>query len=227
MRKDIILWLIAGIWLVLLSGTLYAMAEYGSSAGESGSAPQTWPVTAVAGLETHQNKPTLVLFAHPLCPCTRATLWELENMTNRLHGLFKLHVLFFQPDDTSAMPTVWEASDLRELAGRLPDTLVHDDVEGAIASHFGAYTSGQVLLYDSVGQLQFAGGITPSRGHVGANPGSAAVISAILSDDNVDPLQPAQNPVYGCSLHAADADDRKFSPVLDDDIRTRLLPADV
>lgn len=108
------------------------------------------------------------------------------------------------------MSAVWKASDLRQMAARLPGTQLHVDVEGQIARHFGAYTSGQVLLYDTDGSLQFAGGITPSRGHTGTNPGRAAIISSIISDEGVNLLAPRVNPVFGCSLHDADDDDRKL-----------------
>jgi len=121
-----------------------------------------------------------------------------------------LHVLFFEPSDTSSMPDIWAASDLKKIASRLPGTLMHADVDGRIARNFGAYTSGQVLLYNTEGALQFAGGITPSRGHMGSNPGRAAVVSSIISDQGIDPLAPRLNPVFGCSLHATNDDDRKL-----------------
>ena len=88
------------------------------------------------------------------------------------------HVLFFEP--TGGVPAEWSTSALWAIAKRLPSTQVYTDRDGLLAQHFGAYTSGQVLLYDSQDQLRFAGGITPSRGHTGDNPGRAAVIKALL-----------------------------------------------
>ena len=205
------LWVIAAAWLGLASGGLFAMADYGTEAGAAGSAPANWPEEMHNVIRPDPARPTLVLFAHPLCPCTRASLYELESITNRLHGMVDLHVLFFEPEDTSGMPDIWQASALRELAAQLPGTQIHKDVEGRIANHFGAYTSGQVLLYDTDGQLQFAGGITPSRGHTGTNPGRATIISAIVSDDGVDPLAPRISPVFGCSLHEEAEGDRKLA----------------
>ncbi len=208
-RRDRKLWCTAVLWLFLVSGALYAMADYGTQSGRSEQAPAQWPAGLQTMIKPDPARPTLVLFAHPLCPCTRASLWELESITNRLFGMVDLHVLFFEPEDPSVMSTVWEASDLKRMAARLPGTQLHVDVEGRIAKHFGAYTSGQVLLYDTDGSLQFAGGITPSRGHTGSNPGRAAIISAIMSDEGVNPLAPRVNPVFGCSLHDEDEDDRK------------------
>ena len=211
-KRDRTLWAMAALWLLAASGALFAMADYGSQEGLSGTAPTSWPQALQTSILPDPARPTLVLFAHPLCPCTRSTLWELESITNRLYGMVDLHVLFFEPADTHSMPDIWAASDLKRLAVRLPGARLHTDVDGQIAQHFGAYTSGQVLLYGTDGALQFAGGITPSRGHTGANPGRAAGISAILSDKAVDPLAPALNPVFGCSIHENDAVDRKLLP---------------
>jgi len=199
------------LWLSLSSAALYALAEYGTEAGEVAPAPAQWPAALPTGITPADDKATVVLFAHPLCPCTRATLVEFESLTNRLYGLFDLHVLFFEPSDPSAMPDVWGASDLRHLAASLPGTQLHADVDGQLAHHFGAYTSGQVLLYDTAGSLRFAGGITPSRGHTGSNPGRGTLVSNILSDPGVDPLAPVLNPVFGCGLLEHRDGDRKLS----------------
>jgi len=207
------LWIVAACWLALACGALFAMAGYGTEEGKHGVAPSHWPGGLDSMIQRDPARPTLVLFAHPLCPCTRASLWELESITNRVYGMVDLHVLFFEPEDKSAMPEIWEASALKSMAERLSGTFIHKDVEGGIAKHFGAYTSGQVLLYDTDGNLQFQGGITPSRGHTGTNPGSAAIISAVLSDEGVDPLAPRINPVFGCSLHGDEKGDRKLAPM--------------
>ncbi|ASJ70200.1 RedB protein [Granulosicoccus antarcticus] len=199
-----------GLWLGLAGTALFVMADYGSQPGQAGVAPTLWPSEASSGIVPTTGKPTVVLFAHPLCPCTRATLVELEGMTNRLYGQFDLHVLFYQPADVSAMPDIWAASDLRRIANSLPGTQSHTDVDGELAKYFGAYTSGQVLLYGTDAKLRFAGGITPSRGHAGSNRGSATLISSILGDTGVDPLAPVLNPVFGCGLHEERDDDRKL-----------------
>ena len=198
------------LWLSLSSAALYALADYGTEAGKAAPAPSQWPVSLPTGISPSTERATVVLFAHPLCPCTRATLVEFESLTNRLYGLFDLHVLFFEPSDTSGMTDVWAASDLKDMASTLPGTRIHADVDGQLARHFGAYTSGQVLLYDTTGSLRFAGGITPSRGHTGSNRGRATLVSNILSDPGVDPLAPVLNPVFGCGLLESRDDDLKL-----------------
>jgi len=75
--RDKILWMIAVTWLMLISAGLFAMADYGSEQGQSGAAPAHWPDGLQDMIQPDPSRPTLVLFAHPLCPCTRASLWEL------------------------------------------------------------------------------------------------------------------------------------------------------
>jgi hypothetical protein len=73
---------------------------------------------------------------------------------------------------------------------------VEPDPDGAIAQAFGAYTSGQVLVYGADGGLLFNGGITASRGHEGDNPGRAAIVARLR--DQVP--APSTASVFGCAL---------------------------
>jgi hypothetical protein len=73
---------------------------------------------------------------------------------------------------------------------------VEEDPNGAEAQLFGAETSGYVLLYDTLGQLLFKGGITGSRGHAGDNAGENAIVSLLTGQG----ASAKQAPVYGCSL---------------------------
>lgn len=203
---------IVALWAVACLLGLAAMAVYGAREGRVGEAPTRWP-TALAdqGIAPVDGRPTLVMLAHPLCPCTESTLVELEGLTNRLHGLFDTHILFHEPAPGMGSADQWSASRLRAMAERLPGTRVHADSGSRLAKHFGAYTSGHVLLYGSDGDLRFSGGITPSRGHTGDNPGRAAITVALTSDPGVDALATTLTPVYGCSLHTENklSDDRK------------------
>jgi len=74
---------------------------------------------------------------------------------------------------------------------------VLSDVSGTEARLFGAQASGQTMLYDAAGNLQFSGGITASRGHAGDSPGRSAILS-IVNTGNSDWTHTS---VYGCSLH--------------------------
>ena len=90
----------------------------------------------------------------------------------------------------------WEQGELWQEAAMIPGLRAITDQDGQEAGRFGVKGSGHVLLYQPSGQLVFSGGITPSRGHEGDNPGRSAVISLILQGRS--PVD--RTPVYGCPL---------------------------
>lgn len=83
---------------------------------------------------------------------------------------------------------------------------VVNDGDGVEAKRFGAFTSGQALLYDAQGQLRFSGGITDSRGHEGDNAGREA-IEAILAGKTATTTL---TDVFGCGLFAPASEIRSF-----------------
>jgi hypothetical protein len=182
---------LAILWLVLVTGGLWAMAKYQFTPGRPALADAYWPEGA-----QHQraaNTPTLVMLAHPRCPCTRASLGELALIMTRCHDRVAARVLFYKPKDA---PPDWEKTDLWRTAAAIPGVALFSDVDGAEAQRFGMETSGQVLLYNQEGRLQFRGGITYSRGHAGDNAGRAAVIALV---NGGSPAR-LETPVFGCSI---------------------------
>ncbi|MDB6025231.1 MAG: hypothetical protein JWM68_1454 [Verrucomicrobiales bacterium] len=156
-----------------------------------GSAPQYWP--SDAPISRASDRATLMLFAHPKCPCTRATVEELNRLLARCSHPVATRVFFLKPANA---PKDWTETGLWRSAAAIPGVEVKEDPEGKFASQFGASTSGSVLLYDAKGRLLFKGGITSSRGHAGDNVGSDTIVS--LLDGNDNGLK--QTPVFGCSL---------------------------
>jgi len=65
-------------------------------------------------------------------------------------------------------------------------------------AHFGVTLSGEALLFDPQGVLQFRGGITPSRSHTGRNQGVRAILDATAGAE----LWTKLSPVFGCSVAA-------------------------
>ncbi|MDB6139663.1 MAG: redB [Verrucomicrobiaceae bacterium] len=135
----------------------------------------------------------LVMFAHPRCPCSSASIGELATLMARCQGRLGAQVWFFQP---AGETEEWARTDLWRSAATIPGVTVHVDSEGIEARRFNAETSGQVALYSQAGSLLFQGGITLSRGHSGDNPGSDA-IEALLCHQFSGPVQ---TPVFGCAL---------------------------
>lgn len=190
--RGVWLWAGGALWLLLVVGGLATLSSYKSSAGEAASAPVQWP--ASSAVTRAPQRATLLMFAHPFCPCTRASVAELAKLMARSTDTLDAHVLFVRPAGSSGQ---WEESDLWDSARAIPGVTAQLDLEAREADRFGSLTSGQVLLYSSAGELLFQGGITPGRGHEGDNPGVERVLS--LARGAETPLH--DSPVFGCELH--------------------------
>lgn len=173
-------------------GGVYSLLKYETTPGAVGVTPTVWPDNS--RISPSKDWPTLIVFAHPRCPCTRATMSELELLIAHCKDRVVAHVVFFTFDGA---PENWERTDMWSTAERIPGVTVWSDQEGRLAKEFGAATSGHTVLYDQNSQLAFRGGITASRGHAGDNAGRLA-IEAILSEGVSDR---SESLVFGCPLH--------------------------
>lgn len=182
---------VVSLWLLGVAVGLACLWSYAYEPGRPASAPGLWPEES--SLRRRPEQPTLVFLAHPRCPCTRASLGELDRLMAQCRGELFAYVLFYRPPDAEAG---WERSDLWEHASTIPGVEVRVDEDGAEAARFGASVSGQVVLFDRDGSLLFHGGITAGRGHSGDNDGRSAII------DHVRGARPQidETPVYGCAI---------------------------
>ena len=183
------------LWLSTVVTVMARLIDYSNSPSPSGTPPVRWP--AECQVSRDANRPTLVMFAHPRCPCTRASLGELDRLMARCPGQFSAHVLFLKPAGT---PEDWVKTDLWRTASVIPGVTVHCDDAGVEARRFRSETSGHTLLYSPDGRLMFQGGITVSRGHAGDNPGRAS-IAALLRNEVSNQIKTR---VFGCSLFETD-----------------------
>ncbi len=190
-KNRLILVLVAALWICAIAFGLHKLWRYTAEAGVPANAPITWP--GDSQIVPASDQPTLVLFAHPQCPCTRATIGELALLMAHCQGRVKTYVLFLKPKD---FPVDWEKTDLWDKAAAIPGVTAVTDQNGDEAARFNAYTSGQTMLYSSSGSLLFSGGITVSRGHSGDNPGRSAIISLVNSGH----ADHTTTPSFGCSL---------------------------
>jgi hypothetical protein len=179
---------------------LLAVAAWDNRPGAWNVTQPVWPASSALARATSAY--TLLLFAHPLCPCTLASLAELERILARRQDRISARVVFSTLDDDA--PGTRE-SDGWKKAATIPGVRVDYDARCVEARRFGARTSGAVLLFDPSGRLVFRGGITAARGHQGDNTGEEAVLAL------VDHRAAAANlPVFGCSLFDPDpADDAR------------------
>lgn len=179
------------LWLLAVGAGMAGLWIYAQAPGAPGSAPRTWPAGSI--LRPEPDRPTLVMLVHPHCPCTRASIHELDRLMARTHGQLAAHVLFLRPDGVA---DDWTQTDLWQSAAAIPGVEVAIDADGRESALFGALTSGLTLLYDASGRLLFEGGITSARGHEGDNPGSDAIASLLRGAS----AGSSRAPVFGCSL---------------------------
>jgi len=170
------------------------LLKYAVEAGAPATAPERWP--AESRIPAPEGAYTLVMTIHPQCPCSRASVTELNNLMAFLRrDRVKGYVLVVKPAD---YPDTWIGTESVRSAARIPGVDVIVDIDGKESSRLGAATSGQVLVYGPDARLRFAGGITPERGHLGDSAGRQRILALVRNGtaDGKDSL------VYGCALGA-------------------------
>ncbi len=135
----------------------------------------------------------LVVFLHPQCPCSHATVEELNRIMTAAGAAVHADLFFYRP---RTQTDSWCRTALWREAAELPHTTLLQDTDGIEATRFGAHTSGQTLLYSDKGALVFSGGITPGRAHEGDNVGEETIIAYLRSRR----VRAASTPVYGCAI---------------------------
>ncbi len=178
------------VWGLGIAAGCFAVWNHADTPGSQQAGAEYWP--AATGLHHQANRATLVLFAHPHCPCTRATIRELDRLVAQTAGELDVQVVFVQPSETNAD---WAHTDIWCAAAEIPGVSVTADRTGAESIRFGADTSGEAFLYDASGRLVFQGGITPARGHEGDSAGRTAVTSWVTGHAGLE-----HAPVFGCPL---------------------------
>lgn len=186
--RETAIWVTGFGWLALVTGGFWLWERYDGTPGTVGA-------RAVAADVATTGRWRLTVFAHPRCPCTRATLREAAELATAATDV-SVRVLFVRP---AGGPDGWERGEAWELATRIPGAEVACDATGAEARRFGAETSGQAVLTDPTGRAVFRGGLTQARGRTGASAGRRAVL-AWVRGENAAP----DAPVFGCPLFAPD-----------------------
>lgn len=182
------------LWGFAIAAGFHVLVEYELRAGPEAAAPTQWP--ADVGISFDPLRSNLVMFAHPQCPCSRASMAELAAIMTRCPQELRAVVCFFAPDDEASE---WTRSALWRTAQAIPGVEVIADRNAHLAARFGSTTSGQVFLFDRDGRKVFSGGITGARGHEGENRGRNFVIA--LARGDVCATNPT--PVFGCALSEA------------------------
>lgn len=192
-KNRLILTAAGALWLLIIGAGVGLLWNYESTPGVAAATPGRWP--SDSRIKPDADRPTLVMLAHPHCPCTRASIGELAKLMTQARGRVTAYVLFVRPQGFS---DDWVQTDLWESAAAIPGVTPVLDDEGVEAARFHAATSGQTVLYDAAGDLLFSGGITSARGHAGDNAGRTSIVSLLTSDE----AEERGTPVFGCPLFA-------------------------
>lgn len=166
--------LLATLTLVGLTSSYLSWMLYESTPGRSARPPAHYPGAG--------SLPRLLLFLHPRCPCSRATLHELARLGP---GKAHLEIVLSQQPPPELMADLQTSFSQAELVA---------DPEGQQRELYQAWTSGQLIGYDARGRLGFSGGITASRGQNGQSLGQARLLAWLQGQ----PYQQAS--VFGCPL---------------------------
>jgi hypothetical protein len=195
-RATRIRWIgVATLWLAAVLVGFWHLGTYANVAGPAGSPPVSWP--AHSGIARNAGAPALLVFAHPQCPCSRASISELARLMVRARDPLSAHVIVYRP---ASEPIAWAQSDIWRSAAAIPGVRVSSDVDGVESKRFGVNVSGHTLVYDRQGALVFSGGITSARGHEGDNDGRLAIESFLMKQA----MTISHTPVFGCFLRPAE-----------------------
>lgn len=193
-------WFVA-VWGLVLAASWSSLTAYGFKHDVlDDAAPTNWP--ADSRISRAVDRRLLLVFLHPRCPCSHATVSELERVLRMPDKHADrgpdVAIVACMPRSTGES---WTRTPLIQRAAQLPRASVYLDGGGVEAARFAATTSGQVVLIGASGQRLYAGGVTKSRGHVGGNAGADAV-ARLLRDELLrdEPKAGAVLPALGCRL---------------------------
>lgn len=182
--------LLLASWVIVLGAGFAFLADRDARPAAQGPAKARWP--EASGWQFDRERPTLLMFIHPRCPCSRASLSELERVLAE-HPNADTRLVMVKP---AGAPDDWDQSATAAAANELPGVSILRDEDGTEAKIFGALASGQTFLYDTSGQLLFHGGITAGRGHFGKNTSSNQLQQLLAGGKSTGQAAP----VYGCPL---------------------------
>ncbi len=191
LKNNIAVFLLFATWIASVGYGYSMLIHYGLKPNSRINNLASWPQQSKLLLDKQLN--TLVVFIHPKCPCSRATLVELDRLLVNANNKLKVIAVFIQPVASDAD---WSKTDLWQQAGLLKGVQRYIDKANLEAGLFNATTSGEVYLFKPNGGLVYHGGITAGRGHEGDNAGRSAIVTYVRSGKIMEP----QGYAYGCSI---------------------------
>lgn len=174
------------LWAFSVSAGFVWVNQYKAEEGLPSTPPVSLPGNSQGQL------PKLMMFVHPKCFCSQASLNELARLLGDSPVKPAVNIVFADGFDAEETRN----SALWQQARRITGATVSIDDDARLASALQVATSGDTLLYSAEGRLLFHGGITPSRGHEGDSLGRLRLLAAI----NGEKPDEGQSSVFGCPL---------------------------
>jgi hypothetical protein len=168
--------------------------DYATSDLAPGSQLTSWPEDSQ--LPRRAGNPSIIVFLHPKCPCSPATLTELERVFTLATVEGRQTQVLIVPVTPPNADASWTDTDVVRRAAELADAEVWFDRGGLEAARFGAHDSGTILYFDAAGRRRFSGGITIARGQEGISASGAALAKIMSQQLDAAPASPA----FGCRL---------------------------
>ena len=201
------LWCLIILWGVAVLAGSGLLLTYSTTQGKSGTPPVIWPKECLVAREL--DVPILLMFVHPKCPCSRASIRELMSLMANVTDELEIKVFMYRPKERESK---WSKTDLWYSAASIPGAIVFDDLNGVESKRFGTWTSGHVLLYNAQERLMFSGGLTGRRGHEGNNLGRQSIVKLLKDAASPQPyvsngvyaqatVLPLTTPVLGCQIY--------------------------
>ena len=158
-------------WIVSIMVSLGILTWYKFTPGEQVEIAGQWPKEA-SHLQT-PGSANLVMFVHPECPCSLASMDELARLLPIIADHIAIKVVFRELTGQYGRQLSEHA--LWKKAKTLPHVQLLIDPGQKLENSFQAKTSGQTYLFDKEGRKIFQGGLTPLRGHTGETQASSFI----------------------------------------------------
>ncbi len=179
------------LWIAAVFSGVLALTVHSNSPGESTAIERDVPSHPDIVLSPDQF--TLMMFVHPHCPCSHASMHEWARIRSQYPDDVHVQVWFYCPPHETES---WVHTVLWELACQTASQEPLIDHDGRVAADLGVQTSGHALLFASNGELLYSGGITSSRGHEGDSINTQAVGRLLRAESD----EFVQYPVFGCPI---------------------------
>lgn len=190
--KTALAWAGCVVWLAAVVTAMLAVWAYKTTDNGTARAPARWP--SESRIAIAPERAAVLLFAHPQCPCTKASMAELARLAARVGDAAAIHVVLVRPAGTAPDFT---AGELAERAAQIAGAKIFVDDGGREAARFAALTSGTVVVYAG-GELRFTGGITNARGHEGKAAAQDQIAAIVQRAERSHEIATA--PTFGCAL---------------------------